>query len=32
MCLSSLKNVCEIDISNKVADIRACKVYENGLF
>ena len=28
MCLLSLKNVCEVLISDKVGDIRACKIYE----
>ena len=28
MCLLSLKNVCEVLISDKVGDTRACKIYE----
>ena len=32
MCLSPLKNVGEVPISDKVTDIRAFKIYENGLF
>ena len=31
ICLSSLKNFVRYPISNKVTDVRACKVYENGL-
>ena len=28
MCLLSLKNVCKVLISDKVGDIRACKIYK----
>ena len=31
MFLSSLRNVCEVGFSNKVADKRACMIYENEI-